>query len=38
MKVGLALRGGGARGFAHIGVMGAIEERGIEPVAVESTK
>lgn len=34
MKVGLALGGGGARGFAHIGVMRAIEERGIEPVAV----
>jgi len=34
MKVGLALGGGGARGFAHIGVMRAIEERGIEAVAV----
>jgi NTE family protein len=34
MKVGLALGGGGARGFAHIGVMRAFEERGIEPVAV----
>ena len=34
MKVGLALGGGGARGFAHIGVMRAMEERGIEPVAV----
>jgi NTE family protein len=34
MKVGLALGGGGARGFAHIGVMRAIEERGLEPVAV----
>ena len=34
MKIGLALGGGGARGFAHIGVMRALEERGIEPVAV----
>jgi NTE family protein len=34
MKVGLALGGGGARGLAHIGVMRALEERGIEPVAV----
>jgi len=34
MKVGLALGGGGARGFAHIGVMRALEERGVEPVAV----
>jgi NTE family protein len=34
MKVGLALGGGGARGFAHIGVMRALEERGIEPTAV----
>ena len=34
MKVGLALGGGGARGFAHIGVLRALEERSIEPVAV----
>jgi NTE family protein len=34
MKVGLALGGGGARGFAHIGVLHAMEERGIEQVAV----
>ena len=34
MKAGLALGGGGARGFAHIGVMRALEERGVEPVAV----
>jgi NTE family protein len=34
MEVGLALGGGGARGFAHIGVLRALEERGIEPVAV----
>jgi len=34
MKVGLALGGGGARGLAHIGVLRALEERGVEPVAV----
>jgi NTE family protein len=34
MKVGLVLGGGGARGFAHIGVLRAMEERGIEPVAI----
>ncbi len=33
-KVGLALGGGGARGYAHIGVLKALEERGIEPVAI----
>ena len=27
--IGLALSGGGARGFAHIGVLQALEERGI---------
>ncbi len=34
MKVGLVLGGGGARGFAHIGVLRALEERKIEPVAI----
>ncbi len=34
MTVGLVLGGGGARGFAHIGVLRALEERKIEPVAV----
>jgi NTE family protein len=34
MKIGLCLGGGGARGFAHIGVMKALEERGIEPSAI----
>ncbi len=29
-KIGLALSGGGARGFAHIGVFKALEEHGIE--------
>jgi len=30
MRVGLALSGGGARGIAHLGVLKAFEERGIE--------
>jgi NTE family protein len=34
MKVGLVLGGGGARGLAHIGVLRALEERHIEPVAI----
>ena len=29
--IGLALGGGGARGFAHIGVIKALEAAGIEP-------
>lgn len=33
-RVGLALGGGGARGFAHIGVLMALEELGIKPVIV----
>jgi NTE family protein len=34
MKIGLCLGGGGARGYAHIGVLKALEERGIEPAAI----
>ncbi len=34
MKIGLVLGGGGARGFAHIGVLKSLEKRGIEPVAI----
>ena len=30
MKVGLALSGGGARGFAHLGVLKALEEHGVK--------
>lgn len=30
-KVGIALGGGGARGFAHLGVIKALKEKGIEP-------
>lgn len=30
-KIGLVLGGGGARGFAHVGVLRALEERSLEP-------
>jgi NTE family protein len=30
-KIGVALGGGGARGFAHLGVLKALEEKGIQP-------
>lgn len=36
-KVGLALGGGAARGWSHIGVLEALLEAGIEPVAVAGT-
>jgi NTE family protein len=29
-KIGLALSGGGARGFAHVGVLKGLETAGIE--------
>ena len=34
VKVGLVLGGGGARGYAHMGVLKALEERDVEPVAI----
>jgi len=34
MKIGLVLGGGGARGFAHIGVLKSLEKRGLVPVAI----
>ena len=36
-RVGLALGGGGARGFAHIGVLRALEEFGIIPDVLSGT-
>lgn len=36
-RVGLALGGGAARGFAHIGVIQVLEEQGIEPQLVAGT-
>jgi predicted acylesterase/phospholipase RssA/CRP-like cAMP-binding protein len=35
--VGMALSGGGARGFAHIGVLRALSEAGIEPDIIGGT-
>ena len=36
-KVGLVLSGGGARGFAHLGVIQALHEAGIYPDVVSGT-
>lgn len=36
MKVGVVLGGGGARCFAHIGALRALEESGFEPVAMST--
>ena len=37
MKLGLALSGGGVKGAAHIGVIKALEENGIEVEAIAGT-
>ena len=36
-KIGLALSGGGAKGFAHIGAIKALEELGIKPDIISGT-
>lgn len=36
-KIALVLGGGGIKGFAHIGVLQALEERGIRPAVVAGT-
>lgn len=36
-KLGLALSGGGAKGFAHLGVMKALEEKGLKPDIISGT-
>lgn len=36
-RVALVLGGGGLKGFAHIGVLRALEERGVRPVLVAGT-
>src|SRR5437764_11547074 len=36
-RIGLALGGGAARGFAHIGVIQVLEENGIKPTLVVGT-
>ncbi|GAB6011869.1 patatin-like phospholipase family protein [Viscerimonas tarda] len=35
--LGLALSGGGAKGFAHLGVMQALEEKGLRPDIISGT-
>ncbi|GAB3516936.1 patatin-like phospholipase family protein [Emticicia fontis] len=37
MKIGLALSGGGSRGFAHLGVIKALEEVGLKPDMITGT-
>src|SRR5579859_6630458 len=37
MKIGIALSGGGARGIAHIGVLKALEEMGVEISVMSGT-
>ena len=37
LRIGIALSGGGARGVAHIGVLKALAEAGIEPQVVAGT-
>ena len=36
-KIGIALGGGGTRGFAHLGVLKALEEKGIKPDVISGT-
>ncbi len=36
-KTGLVLSGGGSRGFAHLGVIKALEEKGIRPDVISGT-
>lgn len=36
-RIGLVLGGGGLKGFAHIGVLRALQERGIRPAALAGT-
>lgn len=36
-RVGISFSGGGARGIAHIGVIKALREQGIEPAAISGT-
>src|SRR4029079_5758310 len=37
LKIALVLGGGGLKGFAHIGVIRALQEMGIEPTAIAGT-
>lgn len=35
--IGLTLSGGGARGFAHVGVLQALEENKLQPTVISGT-
>lgn len=37
LKIGFCLSGGGARGIAHLGIMKALEEKGIKPSIIAGT-
>jgi len=37
MKIGLALSGGGSKGFAHLGVLKALNELGLKPAMITGT-
>ncbi|MBK6267401.1 patatin-like phospholipase family protein [Marivirga sp. S37H4] len=37
MKIGLALSGGGARGYSHLGAVKAFQEHGIEPAVISGS-
>jgi NTE family protein len=37
MKIGIALGGGGAKGFAHLGVLKALAEKGVKPDIISGT-
>ena len=37
MKIGIALSGGGSRGFAHLGALKALSELGIKPTMIAGT-
>ena len=36
-NIGLALSGGGAKGFAHLGALQALDEKGIKPDIIAGT-
>jgi NTE family protein len=36
-KTGLVLSGGGTRGFAHLGIIAALFDRGIKPDVISGT-
>jgi len=36
-RIGLALGGGGARGFAHVPVIEALDELGLKPIVIAGT-